>query len=159
MSWFNYYGLIAVILILIPNIILQIVNKGAFNNNFNNKPLQILEQIGRYGCMLFMVFNIPYTYFGFWFDNALLFYLTIGGVIIVIYYLGWIIFHKNNCLAKNLWLSITPTLLFLYCGIMVSSIPLIIFAVLFGICHITISCKNSNQNHKEKNDGNITRIH
>ncbi len=65
MSWFNYYGLIAVAIILIPNLIIAIVDKGSFANRYNNKSIIALEQIGRYGCMLFMVFNVPYTYFNF----------------------------------------------------------------------------------------------
>ncbi len=150
MLWFNYYGLIAIVMILIPNIIWTIFNKNISYNDFSNKPLHVLEQIGRYACMLFMVFNIPCTYFGFWFNNAFIFYLTIGGAILVIYYLGWIIFHKNNSRTKALWLSITPTLLFLFCGIMITSIPLIVFAIIFGTCHIIISYKNSDLNNKEK---------
>ena len=61
MSWFNYYGLIAIAIILTPNIILSIKDKTYFENKFNNKVFLVLEQIGRYGCMIFMVFNIPYT--------------------------------------------------------------------------------------------------
>ncbi len=68
MGWFNYYGLIAVAIILIPNIISAAVDKSAFENRYNKKTILALEQIGRYGCIAFMIFNIPYTYFDFWFD-------------------------------------------------------------------------------------------
>ena len=61
MGWFNYYGLIAIVIIMIPNIVCSFVDKEAFASKFENKALIILEQIGRYGCMLFMVFNVPYT--------------------------------------------------------------------------------------------------
>ena len=144
MGWFNYYGLIALVVIMVPNIICSLVDKEAFANKFENKALIILEQIGRYGCMLFMVFNVPYTYFGFWFENALLVYLICGGALLIAYCLGWIIFRKGKSKVKMLYLSITPTLLFLFCGITVSSIPLIVLSILFGIGHITISYKNSN---------------
>lgn len=142
MSWFNYYGLIAVAIILIPNIISAVVDKGAFVNKYNNKTMLVLEQIGRYGCMAFMVFNIPYTYFNFWFDSALIVYLIVNGALLVLYILGWIIFRKGQGAIKMLWLSIVPTLLFLFSGIMLLSIPLMIFAVIFGAGHITISYKN-----------------
>ena len=142
MSWFNYYGLIAVAIILIPNIIIAIVNKGAFENKYNNKAMIVLEQIGRYGCMAFMIFNIPYTYFNFWFDYALTVYLAVNGALLLLYVLGWILSLKLQTTVKVLWLSITPTVLFLFSGIMLLSIPLISFAVIFGIGHITISFQN-----------------
>ena len=142
MSWFNYYGLIAVAVIMIPNIIGAIADKGSFENRYTNKAMLILEQIGRYGCMAFTVFNIPYTYFNFWFNHALLVYLVVNGALLAFYLLGWIVFRKGRSAAKMLWLSVTPTVLFLFSGVMLSSVPLMFFAVIFGIAHITISYKN-----------------
>ncbi|MDE6059787.1 MAG: hypothetical protein K2G44_07100 [Clostridia bacterium] len=144
MSWFNYYGLIAVAIILIPNIISALVDKGAFENKYTNKAILALEQIGRYGCMVFMTFNIPYTYFNFWFDHALMVYLIVNGVLLLLYVLGWILFRKGRNTIKMLWLSIIPTVLFLFSGIMLLSIPLIVLAVIFGIGHITVSYMNRN---------------
>ena len=142
MNWFNYYGLIAVVAILLPNIIVAISDKSGFKNNFNNRAMLVIEQIGRYSCMAFMVFNVPYTYLGFWFEYALAVYLIIGGSLLIFYYLGWIIFRKGMCTAKAIWLSVTPTILFLFCGVMVVSIPLILSSVLFGVGHITVSYNN-----------------
>lgn len=51
MNWFNYYGMIAVAIIMIPNIISAAVDKSAFENRFNNKAILVLEQIGRYSCI------------------------------------------------------------------------------------------------------------
>lgn len=144
MSWFNYYGLIAVAIIMLPNIISAVVDKSTFENKYNSKAMLILEQIGRYGCMMFMIFNIPYTYFNFWFTHALIVYLIINGVLLVLYILGWIIFRKGRNTVKMLWLSIIPTTLFLFSGVMLLSVPLIILAVIFGIGHITVSYMNRN---------------
>ena len=142
MSWFNYYGLIAVFVVMLPNILCAIFDKTAFENKVKNKWLLSCEQIGRIGCIVFMIFNIPYTYFGFWFESALLAYLIVGGALLLIYCLGWIIFRNSRSLAKMLWLSITPTVLFLFCGIMISSIPLIVCSIIFGVGHITVSYKD-----------------
>ena len=142
MGWLNYYGLIAVAIILIPNIISAVVDKGAFANKYNNKVILVFEQIGRYGCMAFMVFNIPYTYFNFWFNSALTVYLIVNGTLLVLYSLGWIVFGKGRKTIKMLYLSIIPTVLFVFSGIMLLSVPLLIFAVVFGIGHITVSYKN-----------------
>lgn len=143
MSWFNFWGLIIIVLILIPNIFSAVFDKSAFENKFNNKAIMILEQIGRYLCLILMIFNIPYTYFGFWFNYALYVYIVLNIKLIIIYYLGWIVFRRSKCTVKMLWLSITPTLIFLFSGIMVCSIPLIVSSLIFGIGHITISYKNS----------------
>lgn len=50
--------------IMIPNIIYAVLHKNNSAGAFNNKAVIIAEQIGRYGCFVFMIFNIPYTYFG-----------------------------------------------------------------------------------------------
>lgn len=142
MGWFNYYGLIAVAIIMIPNIFCAILDKGAFENKCSNKILLVPEQIGRYGCMAFIVFNVPYTYFGFWFDGALTVYLSVGGALLFFYLLGWVLFWKQKSTVKMLWLSITPALLFVFCGVILLSVPLIVFAVVFGIGHISISYQN-----------------
>lgn len=150
MGWFNYYGLIAIAVILIPNIIVAATDKQAYANKFDNKALIVTEQIGRYGCMAFMMFNIPYTYFGFWFDNALTVYLAVGGALLFVYCLGWIVFRRGNGLVKMLWLSVTPTLLFVFCGITVASVPLIVCATVFGAGHITVSVKNADRTKTDK---------
>ena len=142
MGWFNYYGLIAVAIILIPNIISVVTDKNLYSSAHICRPIAISEQIGRYGCMAFTVFNIPYTYFNFWFDSALLTYLIVNGILLLLYISGWIVFGKGRSTIKMLWLSITPALLFLFGGVMLLSIPLIVFAVIFGVGHITISYTN-----------------
>ena len=65
LDWFNYYGLAIMAVIMIPNIIYAITHKQDFENTYKNKTVEILEQFGRYGCFVFMIFNIPYTLFGF----------------------------------------------------------------------------------------------
>ena len=46
MSWFNYIGLIVISVIMIPNIIYAIKNKGGFPNSCGNKAAELFEQIG-----------------------------------------------------------------------------------------------------------------
>lgn len=64
-EWFNVYGLFFIIVIMVPNIIYAIKCKDGFENKWKNKVVEIFEQIGRYGCFGFMIFNIPNT--GLWF--------------------------------------------------------------------------------------------
>ena len=66
MGWFNYIGLIVICLILIPNIVFAVKNKDGFENVYHNKVAETFEQIGRFGSFSLMIFNIPYTCFGYW---------------------------------------------------------------------------------------------
>ncbi len=142
MTWFNYYGLAVMAVIMIPNIIYAVKHKNG-ENKYSNKAVEILEQIGRYGCFTFMIFNIPYTYFNFWFDYALIVYLSVNSGLCLSYLFFWVICWNRNDKLKALTLSVIPSCVFLFSGIVLAYIPLIAFSVIFAICHIFISCKNS----------------
>ena len=62
MEWLNLFGLIFVAVILIPNIIFAAKCKDGFENKYKNKFIEIIEQTGRFG---FMIFNIPGTCWDF----------------------------------------------------------------------------------------------
>ncbi len=143
MDWFNAYGLIFIAVIMIPNIIFAIKCKDGFENKFNNKIAQLIEQIGRFGCFGFMIINIPGTSFGWWSDAAFKIYLIADAVLVLLYCTIWIICFKKNSIFRALALSVIPSVLFLFSGIMSRSVLLIIASVLFAPAHITISYKNA----------------
>lgn len=143
MGIFNYYGLIIIVLILLPNIAFAALNKDGFKNAYENKPLEICEQIGRFGCFILMIVNVPYTYFGFRFNYALAAYLAVNGALTLVYLLGWIVLWKKPGVLRALLLSITPSAIFLFSGVMLTNVPLSALAVLFAITHITLSYKNA----------------
>ena len=143
MGWFNYYGLAIMAIIMIPNIVYAAKNKGAVTSAYQNKAAEIFEQIGRYACMVLMIFNIPYAYFNFWFEHALIVYLAVNGGLCLAYLIFWVVCWKKNGLLKALSLSIIPSCIFLFSGVMLAYIPLIFFAIVFAVCHILISCKNA----------------
>ena len=142
MSWFNYHGLAIMVVIMIPNIVYAVKHKNDSATAYRNKTVEIFEQIGRYGCFLLMIFNIPYTYFGFWFKSALVVYLSVNGALCLSYLIFWIVCRNRNDKLKALSLSVIPSCIFLFCGIVAASIPLVCFAVLLSVFHIFISCKN-----------------
>lgn len=142
MEWFNVYGLIFIAVIMIPNIVFAIRCKDGFENKYSNKAIGIIEQIGRFGCFGFMIINIPGTCFGWWSDKAFAIYLFIDILLIVIYCIIWVICWKKNNLFRALALSIIPSVVFLFSGIMSRSILLILSSVAFAPTHILISCKN-----------------
>ena len=43
--------------------------KDGFDNKWNNKYVEVTEQVGRLGCFGFMIINIPGTWFGRWSDE------------------------------------------------------------------------------------------
>lgn len=157
MTWFNYYGLIIVAIILAPNIVYALKNKGIVPQR-NGKIIGIIEQIGRYGSTVFMIFNIPYTYVGFYFGMAKAVYLAVDGALVLAYIIIWIITWKKNGIGKAVLLSVLPSLIFLFSGIMLGSIPLCVFAVVFAAAHITISIKNVSDGEKKVKKGIITAV-
>ena len=80
MEWFNVFGLIFIAVIMIPNVVFAIKCKDGFDNKWNNKYVEVTEQVGRLGCFGFMIINIPGTWFGWWSDEALAFII---GVIMI----------------------------------------------------------------------------
>ena len=142
MSWFNYYGLIFIIIIMIPNIFYMVYHKENIKS-FNNKKIEIFEQIGRFSSLFFMIFNIPFTYFPVFIDNYLVVYLIVNITFIVIYLVIFIIYFNKVTLFSSLALSIFPSLIFLFSGLFLINIPLIISSIIFGASHIYISVKNA----------------
>lgn len=143
MDWFNYYGLAVMAIIMIPNIVYAVKHKDGAGG-YSNKAVIVAEQIGRYGCFVLMIFNIPYTYFDFWFEHSLTVYLAVNGGLCLAYLIFWVICWNQNGKLKALSLSVIPSCVFLFCGIVLANIPLIVFAVVFAATHITISYKNAN---------------
>ena len=143
MEWFNVFGLVFIVVIMIPNIIFAIKCKDGFENKWHNKPVEIMEKIGRFGCFGFMIINIPGTWYGWWFDEAFVIYLVIDAVLVALYCAIWIVYWKKSNVFRALALSIIPSVLFLFSGIMSRSVLLVAAAVLFAPTHILISYKNA----------------
>ena len=73
----NYWGLIFGIVILIPNIMFAITCKDGFENRYQNKLVEFLEQIGRFGCFFSMFLIIPFMNSGYWFKQGETVYLVL----------------------------------------------------------------------------------
>lgn len=138
----NVFGLVFMAVMMIPNITFAIKCKGAFENKWKNKAVQMLEQVGRYGCFLFMILNIPKTWFGWSSDESFALYLIVDAVLVTAYCVIWAACFKKNNLFRVLSLPIIPSVIFLFSGIMSRSVLMIISAVIFAPCHIIISYKN-----------------
>lgn len=142
MEWINIFGVVFVAIIMIPNIIYALRVKNGFENKWNNKLIEAIEQVGRFGCFGFMIINVPGTWFGWWSDEAFALYLIVNVLLIALYCVIWFICFSQNSLFKAVSLSVIPSVIFLFSGIMSRSILLIIAAVIFAPAHILISYKN-----------------
>lgn len=108
MEWINIFGVIFILIIMIPNIIYALKIKDGFENKWNNKLVEIIEQIGRVGCFGFMIINIPGTWFGWWSDEVFAIYLIVNIMLILLYCLIWIICFRKNTVFRALTLSVIP---------------------------------------------------
>ncbi|MEE0718838.1 MAG: hypothetical protein U0M39_09110 [Oscillospiraceae bacterium] len=143
MEWLNVFGLVMVAVIMIPNILFAMKCKDGFVNKWNNKSVETVEQIGRFGCFGFMIINIPGTWFGWLSDEAFAVYLVVDAVLVTLYCVIWAVCFRKSSVFRALALSIIPSVLFLFSGIMSRSILLTIAAVLFAPSHILISYQNA----------------
>lgn len=143
MEWLNVFGLVMVAVIMIPNMLFAMKCKDGFVNKWNNKSVETVEQIGRFGCFGFMIINIPGTWFGWWSDEAFAVYLVVDAVLVTLYCVIWAVCFRKSSVFRALALSIIPSVLFLFSGITSRSILLTIAAVLFAPSHILISYQNA----------------
>ena len=141
MEWLNIFGLILVVLILVPNIIYAFKFRDQ-QNKCTNKIMNIIEQVGRYGCMFLMIFNLGIAEFGFASKAMFLVYLIGNAAFLLSYLIIWILYFKKQTFWKQLSLTIIPTCLFLLSGITMQHYLLVIWSVIFGIGHIFVTNKN-----------------
>lgn len=143
MDWFNIYGLAIIAIMMIPNAVYAAKCPDGFENLRENRIIYPLEQVGRFGCFGLMAINIPGTWSGFWFDGALTVYIAVNAVLLLIYCGIWVVCFRDNGVSTALALSVIPSVIFLFSGAMIVSIPLIVAAAIFAPCHIVISYKNA----------------
>ena len=57
MEYINLFGFSFMGVFMVPNIIFALKNKDGFENIYQNKALETVEEIGRYGCFVYMNFK------------------------------------------------------------------------------------------------------
>lgn len=142
MNWLNIYGLITMIIIMIPNIIFAIKEQN-FESKYNNKIVEIIEQVGRVGSMGLMVFNIPFLDYGYWLTNGNVIYFFSTAILSISYCFVWFLYFKKASTEKAMLLAVIPTIIFILSGIIQGKVLLTITAILFGIGHIIITYNNN----------------
>ena len=140
-GWLNIFGLVIVILMLIPNIVYAKKFKGCVNKCLN-KGMNTLEQTGRYSSMAFMILNEGTAGFGFSSVEKFVAYLIGNVLLLVVYEVIWVLYFKEQGFWKGMALAVIPICIFLLCAITLNHRLLLLSAILFGVVHIYVICQN-----------------
>lgn len=142
-NWINLFGLITIVLILVPNIIYAVKFRGKETKCNCCRSMYILEQIGRYGSMFLMVFNIGIAEFGFASEVHFVAYLIANATLLLAYFIVYALYFKQQTNWKSMALAIIPSCLFLIDGMLLRHFLLVSFAIIFALAHICITRKDS----------------
>nr|MBQ8253632.1 hypothetical protein [Lachnospiraceae bacterium] len=141
-GWINIFGLCMVIAILIPNIIYAVKFRDG-QNKCTNKGMNIIEQIGRYACMILLVLNIGKEEFGFFSPDIFVVHLVGNILLLLVYWVMWMLYFVKQAGWKSMVLATVPVVIFLLNGITLQHVPLVIAAVVFGVGHIYVTWQNT----------------
>lgn len=141
-GWINLINAMIILLLMIPNIIY--VAKRSTPPSKCAVAVRAAEQIGRYACIAFMIFPVFVWKFGFRSVSEMLAYIAINIILLTAYYAFWIPYFKRETKTVALALAILPTCIFLISGLLLRHVLLVLFAVIFGACHIYITLKEKN---------------
>ncbi len=146
MNHISIFRLCIVILMLLPNIMYAVKIK-SFQNKYSNKVMNTLEQVGRYGSMFFMVFNIGLYEFGFRSLKAFKIWVFLTALLLLMYWINWYRFFRSPRTALPILLAILPGAIFIISGLFLIHWLLILCGILFGISHIYVTYENNRAIH------------
>ena len=141
-GWINLFGAIIVAIILIPNIIYAIKNKDE-KNLCKNKAMNIIEQTGRYACIILMWLPLFVRKFGFASVFEMLLYFIGNGALLFVYLFVFALYFGKKTNGRAMILAVLPACIFLLSGLLLRHWLLAGFAILFAIGHIYVTKKNS----------------
>ena len=110
-GWINLFGGAIVVLMLIPNIVYAIKNKDE-KNLCKNRAMNILEQIGRYGCIILMWLPLFVWEFGFAGVAQMIIYAAGNSALLFAYFIVYALYFKEKTARRALALAIIPACMF-----------------------------------------------
>lgn len=141
-GWINVFGAVIVILMLIPNIVFAVKNRNE-KNLCTNRFMNVIEQIGRYSCIVLMWLPLIVWKFGFAGVFELVLYMACNGTLLAAYWISFAMYMQHRTVRLALILAILPACIFLLSGILLRHWLLVGFAVLFAVGHIYVTYKNA----------------
>ena len=141
-NWINWINMTAVVWLILIKVI--VARKGV-SDSFNSKHLvvNILEQIGRYGCMALMILPIFTKDWKFGFSSVaeMLIWICLTALLLMIYSFLWVK-RANGGVFVLYGLALIPAVLFLLNGVLLRHPVLIAVSLVFGISHFLIVKEN-----------------
>ncbi len=141
-GWINLFGGIIVLLMLIPNIVYALKNREE-RNLCTNRVMNVVEQAGRYGCIVWMWLPLLVWKFGFRSASEMLLYFLGNGVLLVAYWLVFARYMRKKTAKRALVLAILPACIFLLSGLLLRHWLLVGFGLLFAVGHIYVTTINA----------------
>ncbi|MBO4679298.1 MAG: hypothetical protein J5626_06480 [Lachnospiraceae bacterium] len=140
-GWINVFGAIIALLLLIPHLIFEIKFR---NRKRRSMPgiLRVFESLLWAICCFLMIVNVDFYEFGF--DSKTLFIVYfVGNVLLLLaYYITWFFFFIRPTFGRRVSTAVIALLTFCLSGVTLTNIPLIVFASLFGNCHIFMAAQD-----------------
>lgn len=140
-GWINVFGALIVAIILVPNIIYAIRNKGE-RNLCTNRMMNFIEQLGRYACIVLMWLPLFVWKFGFAHEVEFLIYMFGNGVLLLAYLIVFVMYFRERTAKRAITLAVLPACIFLLNGILLRHWLLVGSAILFAAGHIYVTKKN-----------------
>ena len=142
-GWINICGAVIVAVMMIPNIIYAVRRKDQ-KNPCANRFLNLLEQVGRYGCVILMWLPLLVWKFGFASVAGMLVYLAGNALLLGAYLIVFALYLRTQTPRRAMILAVLPACIFLLSGLTLRHWLLAAFAVLFAVGHICVTNKNAN---------------
>ena len=140
-GWINVFGAIIVVLMLVPNVVYALKNRGE-ENRCTNRWMNLLEQIGRYGCIAFMWFPLLVGKFSFRSVPEMTLYLGGIGALLAVYWFVYARYLRERTRRRALTLAVVPACIFLMSGLLLRHWLLVVFALFFAVGHIYVTTQN-----------------
>ena len=141
-GWINLFGGIIVLLLLIPNIVYALKNREE-RKLWTKRVMKVVEQAGRYGCIVWMWLPLLVWKFGFRSASEMLLYFLGNGVLLVAYWLVFARYMRKKTAKRALVLAILPACIFLLSGLLLRHWLLVGFGLLFAVGHIYVTTINA----------------
>lgn len=138
-------------IILIPSFAIAVKYK-KFRNRCTNTAMNVCEEIGRFGSMLFMIVPFGLKEFGFAHINEFLIYLIANIILLLVYIVVWLSFMKKQSYIKAVTMAVIPPVVFAVCGVTLRHFILIFTSVMFFIGHIYVVTSNYRTDKKERTE-------
>ena len=141
-GWINGVNALAVMWLVVVNMV--VARKGIAGSMESSRPLiNVSEQVGRYACMVFMLFPIATNGWKFGFRSVPEMFLWLGVTVVslVVYTFLWTR-KKSGSKAVLYGLAVVPIGLFFINGVLLRHCLLAASAMLFGIFHLLIVREN-----------------